>query len=321
MEIKMITKLIRFCIPFGLFLVSCATQHELIKTVEIRPDFSIKEWQKRKICIFPSFASEKARISSPQLDELMLKYMKMVIPDPVSASHVKKMIVEKNLAGRYEKMVKHFRLFEEVDEKELCEISSKLGLGYVVSITALNDAPFSAKDEFNDPESGYEARTIMRYYRISDKTLLGKYSSIGRSSKIFREKSSNDELIEMILGISPDKSVPAVVAAYSRSIGDNFIGITSMFTGECIKGDCQNGAGTFNYYDARANLKLSLDKYEGSWRNGRADGYGILYVWDDINRVFTRKKGLWKEGVMISSETTYYLVKGNWTPVPPVKEE
>jgi len=55
-------------------------------------------------------------------------------------------------------------------------------------------------------------------------------------------------------------------------------------SGVCVKGDCQNGWGKFEYDDGY---------YDGFWKNGKKDGYG-LYKWTDIGKYI----GSWENNTM-----------------------
>ncbi len=63
--------------------------------------------------------------------------------------------------------------------------------------------------------------------------------------------------------------------------------------GVCIKGDCINGEGTFEYHNK--------DRYEGQWRNGKRHGQGTIHhakghettaTWRDGKRVGVARKHL-----------------------------
>ena len=53
--------------------------------------------------------------------------------------------------------------------------------------------------------------------------------------------------------------------------------------GQCTKGDCENGQGTFKYSDGA--------EYQGQWKNSRLDGQGMLTYFDGSNY-----EGQWKNG-------------------------
>ena len=53
--------------------------------------------------------------------------------------------------------------------------------------------------------------------------------------------------------------------------------------GQCTKGDCENGQGTYKYSDGA--------EYQGQWKNSRLDGQGTLTYLDGSNY-----EGQWKNG-------------------------
>ncbi|WP_061249899.1 hypothetical protein [Leptospira alstonii] len=64
-----------------------------------------------------------------------------------------------------------------------------------------------------------------------------------------------------------------------------------IFLKESCNGNCKNGFGSKVYWDGR--------KYIGQWKNGDADGYGVL-VAKDQKILYS---GKWKEGKQISNES------------------
>ena len=55
---------------------------------------------------------------------------------------------------------------------------------------------------------------------------------------------------------------------------------------ECIKGDCNNGYGTFT--------STNGDKYVGEWKDGKQHGQGTYTGTDG-----TVEKGIWKDGELV----------------------
>jgi hypothetical protein len=63
--------------------------------------------------------------------------------------------------------------------------------------------------------------------------------------------------------------------------------------GQCAKGDCENGKGTYKYSDGA--------EYEGQWKNSRLDGQGTLTYLDGSNY-----EGQWKNGQRNGQGTYIY---------------
>lgn len=61
----------------------------------------------------------------------------------------------------------------------------------------------------------------------------------------------------------------------------------SRFNGKCIKGDCENGKGTYEYSDG--------SRYEGKWTNGMRNGYGKQFDKGNVYKDFPNYKGQWKD--------------------------
>ena len=81
---------------------------------------------------------------------------------------------------------------------------------------------------------------------------------------------------------------------------------------ECIKGDCNNGYGTWTFADGekyvgewKDNNKHGLgtftwasgNKYVGEYKDGKRNGQGT-YTWAD-GRI---KKGIWKDGQLVKEQ-------------------
>ncbi|WP_176087431.1 hypothetical protein [Leptospira alexanderi] len=67
-----------------------------------------------------------------------------------------------------------------------------------------------------------------------------------------------------------------------------------IFLKESCNGDCKNGFGSKIYWDGK--------KYIGQWKNGEANGYGVL-VAKDQKILYS---GKWKEGKQISKENDVF---------------
>ncbi|EMF81678.1 MORN repeat protein [Leptospira weilii serovar Topaz str. LT2116] len=67
-----------------------------------------------------------------------------------------------------------------------------------------------------------------------------------------------------------------------------------IFLKESCNGDCKNGFGSKIYWDGK--------KYIGQWKNGEANGYGVL-VAKDQKILYS---GKWKEGKQISKESDVF---------------
>jgi len=59
---------------------------------------------------------------------------------------------------------------------------------------------------------------------------------------------------------------------------------------QCIKGDCNNGYGTFTWEE-------SGSKYVGEWKDGTFHGQGVLTY---INGVV--EKGVWEDGNLVEPQ-------------------
>ncbi|EMY76009.1 hypothetical protein LEP1GSC060_2267 [Leptospira weilii serovar Ranarum str. ICFT] len=80
------------------------------------------------------------------------------------------------------------------------------------------------------------------------------------------------------------------ILVVSLVVGLSFGGYFFFLKGSCT-GNCKNGFGSKVYWDGK--------KYVGQWKNGDADGYGVL-VGKDQKILYS---GQWKEGEQISKET------------------
>ena len=58
---------------------------------------------------------------------------------------------------------------------------------------------------------------------------------------------------------------------------------------QCLVGDCDNGSGFYLYEDG-----VSL--YQGEWKNGVEDGWGISILYDDDGNLLSVYDGEWKDG-------------------------
>ncbi|WP_173380619.1 hypothetical protein [Leptospira mayottensis] len=67
-----------------------------------------------------------------------------------------------------------------------------------------------------------------------------------------------------------------------------------IFLKESCNGNCKNGFGSKIYWDGK--------KYIGQWKNGEANGYGVL-VAKDQKILYS---GKWKEGKQVSKESDVF---------------
>jgi len=76
-----------------------------------------------------------------------------------------------------------------------------------------------------------------------------------------------------------------------KLLGILVLGLLWCNTGfaECIKGDCNNGYGTYTYANG--------SKYVGEWKDGKFHGQGNLTYIDG-----TVEKGIWKDGNIIEPQ-------------------
>lgn len=94
----------------------------------------------------------------------------------------------------------------------------------------------------------------------------------------------------------------------------------------CIKGDCQNGTGTYIFKNGAKYTGDMLnerphgkgkaeysngERYDGEWSGGYFNGYGTLYLVDG-----GKVSGYWREGTYIGAKNPYNLVDETTEPSP-----
>ncbi len=97
----------------------------------------------------------------------------------------------------------------------------------------------------------------------------------------------------------------------------DFAGTPSTAQAGCIKGDCANGDGTYNFKNGATYIGNFYNKfphgkgtakyangerYEGEWSEGELNGYGTLYLADG-----TKVAGYWLKGTYVGNKNPYVL--------------
>jgi hypothetical protein len=267
--------------------------------------FSKKEWQSKKICIFPSFLPAKANVSQIVLEERAFASLQSFnIGEVVPAKTVKKMIIDKKLIESYESLVKQYQMFNELDDASVMEIVEKLGFDYAVGLNAVSDNPFNNSDGY-----GFYAMTQLTLYDVRGKRVPKVFRSRGESShpkEKHKKKAGVGDILEEIFSDDP----PLYSLAYNRSASESLFDFQMMFKGECTSGDCINGHGVYTWYNFKGIF--SRDSFEGEWQNGLAHGKGAIYRWKDDLKVLSKYDGVWENGKLKKIGLEYYSVDGQW---------
>ena len=89
--------------------------------------------------------------------------------------------------------------------------------------------------------------------------------------------------------------------------------LISFSQGKCVIGDCKNGVGTYLFDDGNI--------FEGEWKDGRLNGFGITILYDETGMLFgtydgqfrNGEKSGWGTGTIYSKEGKLYgTYVGNW---------
>jgi hypothetical protein len=297
------------CFAAGFLVMCLSVQSESV--IRNDPVLSFTEWKNKKVGVFPSFVSAKSNIPPTFLEENLYTRLVKEKYNVIPATNVKKMISGSKFIEKYETLLKHYQLFNEIDNDAVCEISEKIGLDYILIAIGVVDYKYEDKDG-----SGYKAETKLFLYNVKNRNSLAMLSKTGES--IYYKTKKKPGLLDAMNAFLSDDN-PTIANAYSSSIAGTVIKIRGLFVGECISGDCQNGIGVFAYYDYAGNF--SKDKYEGAWLDGLAHGKGTMYKWDSSEQCLTKYDGEWALGKLKIMGPNYYLENGNWIKGSPKDKE
>jgi peptidoglycan hydrolase-like protein with peptidoglycan-binding domain len=124
--------------------------------------------------------------------------------------------------------------------------------------------------------------------------------------KVLNKKFNIKEGSESVISEQDDQTAKDVETINKEVLGDESetVEVDSEETPEvkvtgCIKGDCENGQGTYNWPNG--------DKYMGNWEEGKMTGQGT-YTWADGSIYHS---GLWKDNVPVKTDETNTDGNGN----------
>jgi|GEM_PF-2981338 len=256
--------------------------------------FTVNDWKTKKIAVFPI-----VYMKSTLLQKIDINYIETHVKDIfthelksksiISSENVRKEIILKKKTSQFAALKSEIDTMDSFLPESCFTMTKDLSFDIVVLTYILGE-------EVNDTKKKRKATVTTRTVLYDNK------SGNILFDQTFNEDGKEDKSVSRDaddITFSGDIPAPSFMAeTYGNSSRFMIKLFLYNFDIGVVEGDCLNGIGKFEF-----NRGVI---YDGSWKDGFAEGSGILYV-KDFTGIETKVEGEWKHGAAIPGKSQRYI--------------